>query len=169
MRNLICVLIVAFVSVSALAQDYYIWVDEYGVTNYAQKKPQGVDSRLVSASKGGSQAIVDTQRGSRPGARAYDAAIQTETDEQAEPTGEDANEEIDPDDIIAEDRAAVAAKIAEQKRSNCDIGKKQLTTLEMFRRIRVKDENGEDRVLSAVEKATRTATARQIIRENCTK
>jgi hypothetical protein len=38
----------------------------------------------------------------------------------------------------------------------------------MYNRIRIKDENGEERILTEEEKASRTATARQIIRDNCT-
>ena len=157
---------------SASAQDYYVWVDANGVTNYSHKEPLGFKSRLVSSSQrpGSDKAIVDTRRGSRPGAQAFDEAAQAEQAAkqaaaafQADPT----SDEVDPDKIIAEDRAAMAAKIAEQKRANCDIGKKQLTTLEMFRRIRVKSDDGEDRVLSEEEKTDRIATARQVIRDNC--
>jgi hypothetical protein len=159
---------------SVFAQDYYVWVDANGVTNYAQKKPLGVESRLITGSQrvGAGDQIVDTRRGSRPGAQAFDnanlqaeqAAKQSETTSQTGST----DQEVDPDKIIAEDRAIIAAKIAEQKSANCEIGKKQLTTLEMFRRIRIKDENGAERVLNEDEKATRIATARKTIRENCT-
>ncbi len=171
MKNLICVLIVSMIPMSVLAQDYYVWVDTNGVTNYAQQKPQGFESRLISSSQrpGSDRAIVDTTRGSRPGAQAFDAAAQAEQTAKRAAASKAAPivEEVDPDEIIAEDRAIVAAKINEQKRANCDIGKKQLTTLEMFRRIQVKGDDGEDRVLSDEEKATRTATARQITRDNC--
>ena len=174
MRNFIYVLIVSIMSMSVFAQDYYTWVDANGITNYAQKSPQGLDARLVGRSQeaGEDDAIVDTRRGSRPGAQAFNEATQ-----QAEQAAEQANqaskpdttsEGVDPDQVIADDRAAMAAKIAGQKRGNCNIGKKQLTTLEMYSRIRIKDENGEERILTEEEKASRTATARQIIRDNCT-
>jgi hypothetical protein len=160
-------------SMSVFAQDYYVWIDANGVTNYAQNKPQGFESRLVSSSQrpDGDRAIVDTNRGSRPGTQAFDEAARAGQEAQqaaAASAANSTNEEVDPDKVIEQDRAAVAAVIAEQKRANCDIGKKQLTTLEMFRRIRVKDEDGEDRVLSEKEKADRTVTARKIIRDNCT-
>jgi hypothetical protein len=160
MKNFICVLIVSIMSVSVFAQDYYTWVDANGVTNYAQKSPQGLEARLVGRSQGADRddAIVDTRRGSRPGAEQAPQASQTDT----------TSEGVDPDQVIADERAAVAAKIAEQKRGNCNIGKNQLTTLEMYSRIRIKDENGEERILTEEEKASRTATARQIIRDNCT-
>jgi hypothetical protein len=156
-----------------LAQEYYVWVDANGVTNYAQRKPQGFESRLVSSTQrlGSDRAIVDTRRGSRPGAQAFDEAAKADfaaKQAAAASEAESTSEAVDPDKVIAENRAAVAAKIAEQKRANCDVGKKQLTTLEMFRRIRVKGEDGEDRVLSEKEKSDRTVTARKIIRDNCT-
>ncbi|MFT6516717.1 MAG: hypothetical protein ACJATP_000373 [Candidatus Azotimanducaceae bacterium] len=159
---------------SVFAQDYYTWVDANGITNYAQQNPQGLEARLVGRSQDTDKdnAIVDTRSGSRPGAQAFNKATQ-----QAEQAAEQAtqasqidttSEAVDPDQIIADDRAAMAAKIAEQKRDNCNIGKKQLTTLKMYNRIRIMDENGEERILTEEEKSSRTATARQIIRDNCT-
>ena len=174
MKNFICVLIVSIMSMSVFAQDYYTWVDANGVTNYAQKSPQGLEARLVGRSQGADRddAIVDTRRGSRPGAQAFSEATQQaeQADEEATQASQTdtTSEGVDPDQVIADERAAVAAKIAEQKRGNCNIGKNQLTTLEMYSRIRIKDENGEERILTEEEKASRTATARQIIRDNCT-
>lgn len=174
MRNFICVLIVSIMSMSAFAQDYYTWVDANGVTNYAQKSPQGHEARLVGRSPEADEddVIVDARRGSRPGAQAFNEATRqaqqaAEQVTQASQT-DTTSEGVDPDQIIADDRAAMAAKIAEQKRGNCNIGKNQLTTLEMYSRISIKDENGEERILTEEEKTSRTVTARQIIRDNCT-
>ena len=62
----------------------------------------------------------------------------------------------------------VAAQIAALKSANCDIGKKNLVQLEMFDKIRIKNDDGTDRLLSPAEKAEKIAVARQTIRDNCT-
>lgn len=138
-------------SATAQAAEYYTWIDENGVTNFSQRGPQSGDASVIS-------------KGSRPGQ-------QTPADNARPkpiPEPEPANPEVDPDTVIAEQRAAVAAKIAEQKAANCEIGKRNLTSLEMYERIRVMGEDGKERLLSDAEKAERMATARQTIREYCT-
>jgi hypothetical protein len=158
MRNLISVLILLLLSANTYSQeDYYVWIDENGITNYAQKSPEGLNAEHVTSARRFGDSTFPTNelptvpsRGSRPGA-----------------PPEPISTEVDPDQLIAEQKAAIAAQIAQQKRSNCEIGKKNLTNLEMFKRIRVKAEDGTETVLSDAEKAERTATARQVIRENC--
>ena len=134
--------------------EYYTWVDENGVTNYAERNPQGYDAQFISSSR-----PFGYQRGSgRPRAQQQDSASTEST----------TSDESGSDISIAAERQAMAQQIAEVKRSNCEMGKRNLAQLEAFRRIRVKDENGEERLLSDEEKAQRINETRQIIRENCT-
>jgi len=151
-RNLIyflAIFLLSSVSVDA-AEDYYVWVDENGVTNYAQRNPTGYDADHVTKARRFGDRFVEERRSATP--------------PNSTPVS---SGEVDPDAIIAEEREALAVEIASLKKSNCDIGKKNLARLEAFRRIRVTDDLGENRVISDEEKAEKVAVARQVIRENC--
>lgn len=131
------------------AQDHYTWIDEKGVTNYSQRNPQGYQAQRVSKThKFGEQVFLEQ----RP----------TPPTQVAAPT------EIDPDALVADQVAAEARRIARTKQSNCEIGKKNLTNLQAFSRIRVTEDDGTVRILTPAEKAAKTETARQVVRENCT-
>ena len=133
------------------AEDYYTWVDENGVTNYAERNPQGYQARYITKTQRFGQRIAPTPEAT-PGI----------------PDAPQGAPPVDPDDVISEERAAISAEIASAKKSNCDIGKKNLARLEMFSRVRVTDEKGESRTLNADEKSAKEEEARKIIRENCT-
>ena len=158
MNNSVCFMLLLLTAVNAYSDDdYYVWVDNNGVTNYAQKNPRDYPAERVTATGGfGAKTLLDSEqsqapnRGSRPGL-----------------PPEPISTEVDPDKLIAEDRDRIAGQIAAQKRSNCEIGKKNLVNLETYPRIMVKDDNGEDRLLTAEEKTAKIETARQTIREYC--
>ena len=54
------------------------------------------------------------------------------------------------------------------KQDNCRIGTQNLARLESYSRIKVREENGEERFLNDEEKARRTDEDRALIRDNCT-
>ena len=135
------------------ATEYYTWIDENGITNYAQRNPGGYDAELVgSARPFGYQ----RQRG-RPQAQQQ---VSSNAGLPADESGSNISIEVE--------RAAMNRQIAEVKRSNCEMGKRNLAQLEAFHRIRVRDANGVEKLLSDEEKAQRMDETRQIIRENCT-
>ncbi len=136
---------------ASAAEDYYVWVDENGVTNYAERNPEGVRAKYVSKSQTFGRRILEE--------------IEEETPESEKNTT--AKKEIDPDALVDEDAAVLAAEMAAIKRKNCEIGKNNLAQLKAFSRIRVTDEKGENRILTEEEKAQRTEEARKVIRENC--
>jgi hypothetical protein len=135
---------------SALGEtDYYTWVDENGVTNYAEKKPAGYQYRYVTSSN-------------RFGYRNTSNAEPEDFDEPAEQQAV-----VDPDEVIAEERAKFEAALAEEKRFNCDIGKKNLTRLETFARIRIKDDDEVERLMTSDEIDLKKIESRTLIKENC--
>ncbi|MEJ6593305.1 MAG: hypothetical protein QNL99_15105 [SAR86 cluster bacterium] len=158
MKNSVCFILLLLSSVNAYSEDeYYVWVDDNGVTNYAQQNPRDYPAKHVtSVNRFSDQTLPDSElsqlpsRGSRPGLPPVVIS-----------------NEVDPGAVIAEDRARLAEQIAAQKRANCEIGKTNLTNLETYPKILVKGEDGEDRLLTAEEKGARTETARQTIRDNC--
>ncbi len=149
------VAIATLLSLSSQAQEaeYYTWVDENGVTNYAECNPEGISATFVGK---------DRSFG-RPG-RAFPA----DPDRAPDVAVEADSRNINPDQLVEEDAAAMAAEVAETKRRNCEIGKINLAQIRAFARIRVSDELGENRILSDEEKEAKAEEARQVIRENCT-
>ena len=129
--------------------DYYTWVDENGVTNYAEKKPPGYQARYVTSA-------------TRFGYRKVKAEAPQDLDEAPQQQAT-----VDPDKVIAEERAKFEAVLAEEKRFNCDIGKKNLTRLETFARIRIKDDDGVERLMTQSEMDEKKIESRTLIKENC--
>lgn len=150
---------VFMIAASASASEYYTWVDENGVTNYSEKNPQGYDAQHVTPQ-------------SRFGYRYQSRTLAPESDagpaEEEAPTdpAEMTDEQIDQQ--IASERARIDQEIARAKASNCKIGQRNLAQLEAYARVRVRDDDGQARVLTDSEKADRIAQARNTIRENCT-
>ena len=177
-QNSIVFVIIGLLAASAIAEpDYYTWVDENGVTNYAQKNPRGFDAQHIGRSR-----LLEDQDARRPQGDSSSieesAAEYSETAENDQRSDFDKraelNQRAEPDKIaepdpasIEEQRQAIAREIAAVKKSNCGVGKRNLAQLEAYRRVRVIGEDGEERALTDEEKAERTNEARQIIQENC--
>lgn len=142
-------------TVTAQEAEYYTWIDENGVTNYAERNPEGINATFVGRGRAFGRPGSVFESGEPAGA----VPAVTESGEEASA--------IDPDLLVEEKAAALAAQLAEQKRANCEAGKNNLAQLRAFARIRVSDELGENRILTDEEKAERTEQARQVIRDNC--
>ena len=162
MRNLIGLFILSLVTSAASAgQDYWVWVDKNGITNYAEHEPDGIaNARHITTAVPFGERIpgVDSSSGTdqaagRPGSSAKDDA-----------SGKGG---VNPDAAVAGQKAAIKSEIAEIKRKNCEIGKNNLAKLESYSNIRVKDANGKVRVLSEQEHQARIKQARQVITQNC--
>ena len=145
---------------SALGEEeYYTWVDENGVTNYAERNPEGIDATFVSNSRAFGQRTLPRESQSRDTGRPQ-AATSSSTPSSTS--------SVNPDSLVDEQAAALAAEVAAVKQKNCEIGKNNLAQLKAFARIRVTDEKGENRILTDEEKQARADQARQTIRDNCT-
>ncbi len=151
LRNGIICILVSLGALPALTEsDYYTWVDENGITNYAERKPADYQARFVT-------------RSHRFGYRESDEEDAADAEQETEQP-----KEVDPEKVIAAEREKFEAELAEEKRFNCDVGKKNLTRLETFARIRIRDENGNERVMTREEMNEKEAESRQLIRDNCT-
>ena len=142
--------------------EYYTWVDENGVTNYAERNPQGYEARYISReSKFGPQFGRRAAVPEQPETNAETNA-ESEVDSEAPQSDEDVGKHI------VDERARIDAEIALAKKNNCGIGKRNLAQLEAYARIRIKDDDGREHVLSDQEKKQRISKAKKTIRENCT-
>lgn len=140
-------------TVLAGEEPYYTWVDEDGVTNYSQRNPRNVDAAFVSQSQPFGVKKGPPRRGSRPGQN---------------PAGEDsANSAPEPDEEMDREERAIREEIARIRASNCSIGKRTLAKLQAYSRIRVRDSDGGERILTEEEKQQRKESAERTIQENC--
>ena len=149
-------LIMMFCQLTLAATEYYTWIDENGVVNYAERNPPGYEALFVTG---------DQRFGLRnPLKPTLEPELETNSTTAATIEEED---EVDIDVQISRERERIDKEIAKAKRSNCNIGKLNLAQLENYNRIRVQGDDGAVRVLTEEEKASRVSRARETIRENC--
>ncbi len=131
------------------APDYYTWVDENGITNFAERHPKGYEAQHV-------------ERENRFGFPAPRRAVSGPTAvTPAEETGASIAQQAAPEIAAAE------ARLREARANNCGIGKRNIAQLAIFARVRVQDADGTTRYLTDQEKAAKVAEAEQLVRENC--
>lgn len=145
-------------SASSAEEEYYTWVDENGITNYAERNPSGYEARFI------------TREQQRFGYRTEENEPEAPKVEAAEGAGgvsatAEANSDIDAE--IADEKDRIDQEIAAAKKSNCNIGKLNLAQLSNYNRIKIKDDDGKVRILSDEEKQGRIDRARATIAENC--
>ncbi len=170
--KLVTALCLAFGIMSvAVARDYYVWVDEDGVTNFSERSPRGRNARHVTDSTPFGEPA-DSTDARRPGRQRPDATAEESGADRNTPTNADSQpggqQQIDPDELASEQREELEQQIAETRRKNCDLGKRNLARLQAYARIRVEGEDGEERLLTEEEKQARIDEAREIILDNCT-
>ena len=148
---------------AALAKEeaYYTWVDENGVVNYSERDPKNQNAVLVSPSN------------TRFGYRSLPERPSDNNNQQASlPTGQSTttdNEQASPeaDAEMQAERDQVQQAIAKVKASNCQAGRRNLARLEAYARIRVKNSDGTERILTDEEKQAKMNDAKKTISENC--
>ncbi len=161
MSLLIGLFLSLFIAVQATAEEaeYYTWVDENGVVNYAERNPQGYQAEYVTRSKRfgfSANAFAET-----------DAATETQT---SQTSNDEATPDLASDEAYQQEMAQLERDLAEEeaiRTSNCRVGRLNVTRLSNFSRVRVEDENGEVRILSDEEKQSRLKAAQKTVEENC--
>lgn len=133
----------------------YRWVDEDGVVNYSQLKPEGVDAELVSDT-GERQRSRDSATPARPPAQTPPEGEQTLTESQQR--------------MLSELQAAEQerqAEIARVRESNCQEARDVLQRLTSRGRIRVAGDDGQERVMPEEERQRRIDEAQRAVAANC--
>ena len=131
----------------------YRWVDENGVVNYTQLKPEGVPAELVRADTG--QRLTETSAPA-PAEQPADPAEQNLTDDQQR--------------MLADLRAAEAERqrqVAKVRETNCQRGHELLERLTSRGRLRITGEDGEQRVMPEEERQRRIEEAQRAVAVNC--
>lgn len=138
-RSLLTSALLLALAGTASAAEYYKWVDASGVTRYAEKPPAGVNAQRVT-----------TYGGSAPTNFAQ------------------GKEEMDE----AKHREQVEAKAREleaKEQEQCKKVESQLATLKERGRVRMKDAEGNERVLTEEEHAAKIIELEEYMKSMCTK
>jgi len=133
----------------------YRWVDEDGVVNYSQLKPEGIDAELMSDT-GERQRGTDRATTARPPAQTPPAGEQTLTESQQRMLSELQAAE--------QDRQAEIARVRE---ANCREARDVLQRLSSRGRIRVVDDDGQERAMPEQERQRRIDEAQRAVAANC--
>ncbi len=134
-------------------EPYYTWVDEDGVTNFSQRNPRHIDASYISKPQSFGVRKTPSQRGTGPG--------------QTSGSESDAERATERDEEMEREEQAVREEIARVRASNCSIGKRNLARLQAYSRIRIRDSDGDERLLTDEEKQQRIENAQKTIKENC--
>ncbi len=136
-----------------MGAEVYRWVDENGVVNYTQLAPEGVEAERVRP---------DT--GQRIAARPSEPAT-TPAAESAEPELSEAQQRM-----LSKLQAAEQARqeeVARIKQANCERARAVLERLSVHGRVRVRGEDGQERVMPEDERQQRIDEAQQGVAANC--
>ncbi|MFW6092469.1 MAG: DUF4124 domain-containing protein [Pseudomonadota bacterium] len=144
-----------------MGADVYRWVDEDGVVNYTEQRPEGVEADPVDAPDGSqsSAAAADAPAGDAPAGDATGNA--PAADDDLTPAQQQ---------MLSDLRAAEQARQKEVERireSNCREAREVHQRLTARGRIRVRDGDGGERVLPEEERQQRIDDAQRGIAENC--
>lgn len=147
----------------------FMWTDENGVVNYAERKPRNVpESRIQrignTAPKPSSSPTPSVASNPTPTSSAGSPANRTGISGQ--PGDLDAQQQA----MLQELQAAEATRqeqVARIRQENCSRARRVLGDLQSLGRIRVVNEAGEPRVMTEDERSERIARAQEGVAANC--
>lgn len=134
-------LVIALAASNVMAKEYFKWVDENGVTRYAEKPPAGVQAEKVTTYAGSS---------------AYNP--------NAANTEETKQEEMHRAEVEARTK-----KLEQEEKEKCDKVREQHTVLTERGRVRMKDKEGNERVLTEQEQAAKVMELEKYLQDMCSK
>ena len=144
-------------SVSAHAE-VYRWVDENGVVNYSAQPPEGNKAQKVNARAAARPSGNSALPSPAPAPAADDA-----TDE--------ASELDDRQQKMLEELKAIEAQrtqeIADIRRANCEKSREVLDRLTQTDRIRIRNNDGSERIIGEDERQSRISEAQRGVASNC--
>ena len=160
----VCCGLAAAISTASHA-DTYRWVDDNGVVNYSERVPRSVPAERVTKVADSSAKRQDTAASSRTG---NSAAAQppgaSAGPRSQQPLSEDQQNLLEGLEAAEQQRQEQIAKI---RQDNCERARRVLNNLSVRSRIRVRAEDGSERVLSEEERQERISDAQRGVAENC--
>lgn len=144
-----------------MGAEVYRWVDEHGVVNYTQQQPTNVASeRVVAGQAAPSRPPGDSQTRAEPPAAAASGAGQPPADRLT-----DAQREALKGLEAAEQ--ARQQELANIRKANCERAQGVLERLTTRGRMRVRDAEGNEQIMTEEERQQRIAEAQRGVVENC--
>jgi len=140
----------------AHAGEIYRWVDENGVVNFTQQKPKDVSAQQLTTVAGGPTIVRNNAQRPAPVAGDVPAADKPLNTSQQQML----------DDLHAAEQAR-REEVARIRAANCQKSRKVLAQLSAKDRIRVRADDGSERVMSEEERQQRIEEAQQGIVQNC--
>ncbi len=140
--------------------DTYRWVDDNGIVNYAERVPRDVPAERITK--------VTSGESKRPASKPAPAPSDTPVASRPSSSGVPLNanqEEIMRD--LKQVEAAREAQMAKIREDNCVRSRRVLTNLTASPRIRVRGEDGAERIIGEDERLSRIEDAQRGIAENC--
>jgi len=141
----------------AQAEEIYRWVDENGVVNFTQLKPKDVSAQHLTTIAGGPTMVGEDSAATRPAPVASSAPAKQELNKTQQ-------------DMLQDLQAAETARqeeVARIRAANCQKSRKVLAQLSAKDRIRVRGDDGTERIMSEEERQSRIEEAQQGIVQNC--
>ena len=129
----------ACLSNTSVAENYYQWVDEAGITHYGSAPPAGITAKKIKSSG------------------------------KTAPSHQTTNPTVNHNDSLASKKTEERKKeLLVERQAQCAQEKERLQTLTARgRRIRMEDESGNSRYLNAEELAKEISTSEQFLQEAC--
>jgi hypothetical protein len=154
----------ALMAVSSHA-DTYRWVDDNGVVNYSERVPRGIPSERVTKMADSSAKHKGASATTQAGDTSTAALSGTGTSQRAQqPLNEDQQNLLEGLQAAEQQRQEQVARI---RQDNCERSRRVLNNLSVRSRIRIRAEDGSERVLSEEERQERIADAQRGVAENC--
>ena len=135
---------IALMAGTVSAKEYYKWVDDKGVTRYAEQAPACVQAEKINTYSGSSTTY-------DPNAAAADT------------------EEARKEQAHKEEVANHTAKLEDEEKEKCAKVSEQRKVLTERGRVRMKDKDGNERVLTPEEQAAKIVELEKYEKEMCNK
>lgn len=140
------------------AAEVYRWVDADGVVNYTQQKPRNIAVQALTTQAGAPTTVREQPASTPVGGTGADTRA-----DQPEMT--DAQQRM-LEELQAKEQAR-QQEVAEIRKENCDKSRTILSDLSAKARIRVRGDDGMERVMGEDERQRRISEAQQGIVDNC--
>ena len=147
-------IMVAFAT-QPIAADTFMWVDSNGVVNYSERMPRDIDPSRVTRVK-------DSASG--PSSTPSELAPAISTSAEDEPLNDSQQQ------MLADLQATEANRqqqVAQIRKDNCQRARRVLNNLQTSGRLRVRGEDGENRVMDEAERSQKISEAQRGIATNC--
>jgi hypothetical protein len=135
---------IALMAGSVSAKEYYKWVDDKGVTRYAEQAPIGVKAEKINTYSGSSTV--------------YDPNTATASTEDVKKEQAHKKEVNDQAEKLEKEEREKCAKVSEQRKLLTERG-----------RVRMKDKEGNERILTPEEQAAKIVELEKYEKEMCNK